>query len=113
MPRAHNAQLLSPPMRTWRERVIATLPEDATEEVWTSTPSLTHALSVAAYERRIPTGFYVQRAVRAFVALDLELDPAEMAEHEPLFANLFAPQLPRRWRGRNFGQWRIEQLGDI
>jgi len=96
----------------WRQRILSSLPATATFRRIATYAELEAALAEAAGKRRMHPDEYAMRAVRAFVEYDLDVDD-ELREIEPLLRDARRHGLPPlRYRGKQFGRWRIERLGE-
>jgi hypothetical protein len=96
----------------WRQRILASLPATATFRRIVSYDELDEALAEAAQKRRMHPDEYAMRAVRAFVEHDLDIDD-ELREIEPNLRDIRRVGLPpKRYRGKEFGRWRIERLAE-
>ena len=97
---------------SWRDRIMSSLPSTATFRRIMTYAELESALDEAAKRRRMKADEYAMRAVRAFVEYDLDVDD-ELREPEPLLHDLRRHGLsPKRYRGKQFGRWRIERLAE-
>lgn len=98
--------------RDWRKRLMSALPATATFRRIMTYDDLEAALLEAAGKRRMHPDEYAMRAVRAFVEHDLDIDD-ELREIEPNLRDMRRVGLsPKRYRGKEFGRWRIERLGE-
>jgi hypothetical protein len=96
----------------WRQRILQSLPSTATFRRIATYQELEEGLAEAAGKRRMHPDEYAMRAVRAFVEYDLDIDD-ELREVEPLLRDMRRVGLPpKRYRGREFGRWRIERLAE-
>lgn len=101
---------MSLPRDDWRMRLLNRLPETAERGVFTTHPALRAGIETCAAERRLSPEDYVMRAARAFVAYDLGIDLATLAESEPPIAHVLSRHHKTRRRGRGFGRWQIVEL---
>ncbi len=96
----------------WRDKILQSLPSTPGVQRVMTYPELDAALVEAAGTRRMRPEEYAMRAVRAFVEHDLDLDN-ELCEPEPLLHDTRRGTLPpMRYRGKEFGRWRIERLAE-
>jgi hypothetical protein len=98
--------------KPWRARILSSLPSTATFRRIMTYDELNSALEEAAALRRMHPDEYAMRAVRAFVEHDLDIDD-ELREQEPLLRDTRRRGLPpMRYRGREFGAWRVTRLDE-
>lgn len=96
----------------WRQKILDSTPSTPKSLIVTGYDELNEALKEAAAARRMKPEDYAMRAIRAFVEFDLDVDDV-LHENEPLLADTRRVGLaPQRYRGKSFGRWRIERLGE-
>lgn len=96
----------------WRQRILASLPATATFRRVMTYTDLDDALEEAAALRRMHPDEYAMRAIRAFVEHDLDLDDELREVEPPLRSTLRRGLAPVRYRGREFGKWRVGTLDE-
>lgn len=98
--------------KPWRARILQSLPSTQTFRRIASYEELDEKLVEAAGIRRMVPDEYAMRAIRSFVEYDLDIDD-ELREAEPLLRDTRRNGLPpKRYRGKEFGRWRIERLAE-
>jgi hypothetical protein len=96
----------------WRQKIMDSTPSEPKILIVTGYDELNEALAEAAYARRMKPEDYAMRAIRAFIEFDLDLNDV-LQEPEPLLPDARRAGLaPQRYRGKGFGRWRIERLGE-
>mgnify|MGYP006137166177 CR=1 FL=1 len=99
----------------WRQNILSNLPEDAVPIKGHTFPSALEVIKIAAFNRRMRVEDFVGRAALAVAVHDnaAELTWEMATEKEPPLADLRRRSLPkRRLRGRGFGPWKIEGMGE-
>ena len=97
----------------WREDLISDLAEPRIRVNAHTFPTAYEQIKVAAYNRRMPVEEFIGRAALAFAVHDSEgeLGWGLITRREPPIRDLRRKGLePKRYRGKNFGKWKIGEL---